>query len=60
MNKIIDAKGKNCPIPVIMAKKEIDGGNNNFLVEVDNKIAVENLKKLANSQGLNVDIEEKC
>ena len=26
MKKIIDAKGKNCPIPVIMAKKEIDGG----------------------------------
>ena len=59
MNKIIDAKGKNCPIPVIMAKKEIDGGNNNFVVEVDNKIAVENLKKLANSQGLNVEVEEK-
>ena len=26
MSKLIDAKGKNCPIPVVMAKKEIDGG----------------------------------
>lgn len=52
MNKIINAKGKNCPMPVIMAKKEIDGGNKSFLVEVDNKIAVQNLQKLANSQGL--------
>ena len=23
MSKLIDAKGKNCPIPVILAKKEI-------------------------------------
>ncbi|GAA0077389.1 sulfurtransferase-like selenium metabolism protein YedF [Clostridium sp. CTA-5] len=58
MNKIVDAKGKNCPIPVIMAKKEIDGGNNNFLVEVDNKIAVQNLQKLANSQEFISSIEE--
>ncbi|SHI73365.1 selenium metabolism protein YedF [Clostridium cavendishii DSM 21758] len=58
MNKIIDAKGKNCPIPVIMAKKEIDSENNNFLIEVDNKIAVQNLKKLANSQGFTIDLKE--
>lgn len=58
MNKIIDAKGKNCPIPVVMAKKEIDGGNNNFVVEVDNNIAVQNLQKLANSQGFVSTLEE--
>ncbi|OPJ62074.1 sulfurtransferase-like selenium metabolism protein YedF [Clostridium chromiireducens] len=59
MNKVIDAKGKECPTPVIMAKKEIDGGNNSFVVEVDNDIAVQNLKKLANSQGFAVSIEEE-
>lgn len=59
MNKIIDAKGKNCPIPVIMSKKEIDAGNNEFLIEVDNKIAVENLKRLANSQGLIINVESE-
>jgi len=58
MNKIIDAKGKNCPMPVIMAKKEIDGGNNSFVVEVDNNIAVQNLQKLANSQGFISSLEE--
>lgn len=58
MNKIIDAKGKNCPIPVIMAKKEIDGGNNSFVVEVDNNIAVQNLQKLANSQGFKSEVKE--
>lgn len=58
MKKIIDAKGKNCPMPVIMAKKEIDAGVKFFEIEVDNKIAVENLKKLANSQGFTATIEE--
>lgn len=58
MDKIINAKGKACPIPVIMAKKEIEGGNNNFIVEVDNNIAVQNLQKLANSQGFVSNSEE--
>ncbi|MBN1066888.1 sulfurtransferase-like selenium metabolism protein YedF [Clostridium botulinum] len=58
MNKIIDAKGKNCPIPVIMAKKEIDNGNVNFVVEVDNKIANENLKKLGNSMSFEIKSQE--
>ncbi|MCI1478368.1 MAG: sulfurtransferase-like selenium metabolism protein YedF [Clostridium beijerinckii] len=59
MNKVIDAKGKECPMPVIMAKKEIDDGNNSFVVEVDNDIAVQNLKKLANNQGFAVSVEEE-
>ena len=52
MKKFIDAKGKNCPMPVIMAKKVIDSGVKFFEIEVDNKIAVENLKKLAITQRL--------
>ncbi len=59
MNKVLDAKGKECPMPVIMAKKEIDSGNNSFVVEVDNDIAVQNLKKLANNQGFAVSVEEE-
>ena len=58
MKKFIDAKGKDCPMPVIMAKNEIDTGVKFFEIEVDNKIAVENLKKLANSQGFTTTIEE--
>lgn len=58
MGKIIDAKGKNCPMPVIMAKKEIDLGGTAFTVYVDNKIAVENLKKLGNSQGFKTTVQE--
>lgn len=58
MSKNIDARGKNCPMPVIMAKKEIEQGGKFFTVQVDNKIAVENLRKFARSQGYEVNIEE--
>lgn len=58
MSKNIDARGKNCPMPVIMAKKEIEQGGKFFTVQVDNKIAVENLRKFAKSQGYEVNIEE--
>lgn len=50
MTKIIDAMGKACPMPVIMAKKEIKANHDSFIITVDNAIAVENLKKLAASQ----------
>ena len=55
----IDARGKACPIPVIMAKKEIDGGNNAFAIKVDNKTAVENLKRLALGNDFNIELVEK-
>lgn len=58
MSKTIDARGKACPMPVIMAKKEIDAGGKFFEVKVDNKIAVENIKRLANSQGFEIKVAE--
>lgn len=59
MRKHINALGKTCPMPVIMAKKEIDSGEKFFSIEVDNKIAVENLKKLANSQKYDISVVNK-
>ncbi|MEM1486309.1 sulfurtransferase-like selenium metabolism protein YedF [Oscillospiraceae bacterium PP1C4] len=53
----MDAKGQNCPIPVVMAKKEIDGGAADFLIEVDNSTAVENLQRLADSQSYRTTTE---
>ena len=35
MNQFVDALGKACPMPVILAKKEIDAGNTSFVVAVD-------------------------
>lgn len=47
---IIDAKGMACPKPVILTKKELDKGTDQVVETlVDNEIAVQNLKKLAES-----------
>ena len=54
----IDAMGKACPQPVIMAKKEIDGGCRDLTVLVDNRTAVENLTRLGNSAGMTVTTGE--
>ena len=43
----IDAKGKACPMPVMMAKKEMDTGCESLSITVDNAIAVQNLSRLA-------------
>ena len=50
----IDARGKACPMPVILAKKELDGGCNDLTVLVDNRTAVDNLTRLGNSAGMTV------
>ncbi len=57
MIKEIDARGKNCPIPVVMAKKEIDAGATAFVVQVDNAVVVQNLQRLADSQGFRTTVE---
>lgn len=51
-NKIVDAMGKACPLPVVMAKKILDHAAEGEVVEVhvDNEIAVRNLEKLAKNQ----------
>lgn len=59
MKKIVDALGKACPMPVIMTKKEIEKGEEELTVKVDNRAAVENLKKLAVSCGYESEIKEE-
>lgn len=59
MSKLVDALGKACPIPVVMTKKEIDNGEEKIVTKVDNRIAVENLKKLAASTGYSVAVKEE-
>lgn len=57
MSKHIDANGQNCPIPVIMAKQAITDGETAFTIAVDNQTAVENLKRLADTQGFRASIQ---
>lgn len=55
---IIDAKGLNCPMPVILAKKQLDSGDQHFTIVVDNQIAVQNLTRLAEGQGATVTVKQ--
>lgn len=55
----IDAKGKACPMPVMMAKKEMDTGCEALSITVDNAIAVQNLSRLAESQGFAAETAEE-
>ena len=58
MPQIIDAKGKPCPTPVLMAKGAMAQGADAFTVLVDNPTAVENLKRLADNQGFSAAVRE--
>lgn len=59
MSQIIDAKGKPCPTPVLMAKKAMAEGSESFTILVDNQTAVENLKRLADNQGFQAAVREE-
>ncbi len=51
----IDARGKNCPLPVIETKKAMEQCHEtNLEVWVDNEIAVQNLYKLAQQKGVQI------
>ena len=54
MTKILDGFGKPCPMPLVMAKKEIDAGCRDLAVQVDNETAVKNLTRLGKKTGLAV------
>lgn len=56
----LDERGKQCPLPVIEAKKALEKAEPGSVVEVvvDNEIAVQNLKKLAAHKGLESSSEK--
>lgn len=60
MKKRVDAMGMTCPKPVILTKKEMDKSQPGdvIIVQVDNEVATENLRKLANSQGADYELDK--
>lgn len=55
----IDAKGKPCPQPVILAMRALGGlkDGDTLQVQVDNEAAVENLKRMAQKNGAAVQVK---
>lgn len=53
MEKIVDARGMACPLPVVNAKKAAESLNpgDTLIVRVDNEIAVQNLQRFADHMG---------
>lgn len=53
MEKLIDCKGLNCPLPVVNAKKASEALNTGDILKVlvDNEIAVQNLLRFASGKG---------
>ena len=54
----LDGFGKPCPMPLVMVKKEIDAGNTDIAIKVDNDTAVKNITRLAKKKGLGFSVEE--
>lgn len=61
MKNYLDARGKQCPIPVIETIKLLSGLKTGEIasVSVDNEIAVQNLKKMAEQKNLEFSSEQK-
>ncbi|NMA87008.1 MAG: preprotein translocase subunit TatB [Tissierellia bacterium] len=60
MAKIIDARGRSCPEPVIMTKNAIDSNpNEEIQVLLNTYVSVENVTRFAKGRGYNVDVEKK-
>ena len=54
--KLIDARGRSCPEPVILTKKTLEKDGAPFEVLVDNHAAVDNISRFANSRKLKITV----
>ncbi|MGN1382977.1 MAG: sulfurtransferase-like selenium metabolism protein YedF [Eubacterium sp.] len=57
---IVDAMGKQCPVPVVMTKKQVEKLDEPADVEVhvDNETAVQNVTRLGNTLGAQVELDK--
>jgi TusA-related sulfurtransferase len=58
MKNILDARGLSCPEPVIMIRKAMLSGENEYTILVDNPASRENVTRYAEHQGYKVDVRE--
>ncbi|HNW97481.1 MAG TPA: sulfurtransferase-like selenium metabolism protein YedF [Bacteroidales bacterium] len=59
--KIVDAKGKLCPVPIIMTKKAINEikENESLKILIDNETSVKNVTRFLEENGMKVHTEKK-
>ena len=51
----IDTRGLSCPEPVLMVKNAIDKGEKELKVLINSATALENIKRLASTNGFNIE-----
>lgn len=60
MKQTVDARGLNCPEPVIMTKKALDSQDvSEVLAIVDNRVALENISRMVKTMKLGSMVEEQ-
>lgn len=57
-SRIVDARGRSCPEPVVMTKAALETGGPPLEVLVDNEVARENVSRFAQSRGYQVTVTE--
>lgn len=53
----IDARGLSCPQPIILVKKAVDKKEKNIQVKVDDRAALENVKRFGLAMKYDVKVE---
>lgn len=57
--KVVDARGRSCPEPVIMAKNGLETDPAGIEILLDTHVSVENVSRLAKSMGYQVSVAEE-
>lgn len=59
--KIIDARGKNCPLPLVMTKKALleSREDETILIIIDNDISLKNVSRFLKDQDMQIQVEKK-
>ena len=59
MHKVIDARGRSCPEPVLLTKNALENNSDSPIeVLVDMMVAVENIRRFAENKGYKVEYSE--
>jgi TusA-related sulfurtransferase len=59
MGQKIDVRGLSCPQPLLLIKKAIEAGENNFTVLADDIGVIENITRLLLNSGFHIETEKE-
>lgn len=58
MEKVVDARGLSCPLPVLKTRAALEEGYTEIEVRVDSGVARENVARFSRSRGYLVEVKE--